>query len=225
MMADDWFRKVTWSVADAEDFRKRLLRARPHNRAQYLRIQAVHLAQASRFDAALGLLEEMVADYPDAAELSMARCQMGECHEALGARERALECYEQALDLMRATPSARNRAWSRFALLVARSGCEARYAQALTVLDAFAGDLMFPVDHFEWHAARALILSRQGHLALAQQEAGKALSAAGQDMSGFRYHPDVGLVGPGSDELRREMDVLATPRRGWLARWFSKGRP
>lgn len=226
MMANDWFRKVTWSDADAEDFRKRLLRARVHNRAQYLRIQAGHLAQASHTGAALRLLEEMIADYPDDMELSMATCQMGECHEAQGAPEPALECYWQAIEFMRVTPSARNRAWSNFVLLVARSKQEARYEQALAVLDEFAGDRMFPVDHFEWHAGRALILSQKGDVALARDEARKALVAAGRDKSGFRYHPEIGLVSPKSGNLRNAMEAMANPRQSWLSRWFSgKARP
>lgn len=46
MSPDDWFRRRTWTREDREDFRKRLSRARPHNRAQYARIQAGYL-QAS----------------------------------------------------------------------------------------------------------------------------------------------------------------------------------
>ena len=225
-MADDWFRKVTWSDADAEDFRKRLLRARAYNRAQYLRIQAGHLAQASHFGAALQLLEEMVADYPDDTELSMAICQMGQCHQAMGAPEQALECYWRAIEFMRTTPSARNRAWSDFVLLVARSRYEMRYEQALAVLDEFVGDRMFPVDYFEWHAGRALVLSQQGHIPLAKEEAEKALAAAERDKSGFKYHPEIGLVGPKNGSLRRDMEAMVNPRVSWLSRWFPvKGRP
>lgn len=39
----DWYRGTTWTPEDAEQFELRLGRARPHNRAQYLRIQVVHL--------------------------------------------------------------------------------------------------------------------------------------------------------------------------------------
>jgi hypothetical protein len=43
-MANDWYRKTTWSEADQADFFARFKRSRtPYNKAQYLRIQANYL--------------------------------------------------------------------------------------------------------------------------------------------------------------------------------------
>ena len=44
MGSPDWFRRSTWTVTDQQEFRESLNRCRSESgRAQYLRIQAVHL--------------------------------------------------------------------------------------------------------------------------------------------------------------------------------------
>jgi hypothetical protein len=86
------------------------------------------------------------------------------------------------------------------------------------VLDEFEGDIMFPLDLFNRHAARALILSDSGESAAARKEAAAALTAVAVDDSGFRYHPRVGLVGPKQGDLVRRMRRLAEPSRGLLRR-------
>ena len=65
--------------------------------------------------------------------------------------------------------------------------------------------LMFAVDHFVFHATRALILSAQGDQVDARAEAKLALEAASRDNSGFRYHPNVGLV---SDKHAKALALL-----------------
>jgi hypothetical protein len=54
--------------------------------------------------------------------------------------------------------------------------------------------LMFPVDHFRWHAAWALIATESQNDADARAHAHCALAEAARDHSGFRYHPAIGLV-------------------------------
>jgi hypothetical protein len=44
---DDWYRKETWSAADAAEFERRLKRSRGQ-RTQYLKLQAWHLAQTRK---------------------------------------------------------------------------------------------------------------------------------------------------------------------------------
>jgi hypothetical protein len=76
----------------------------------------------------------------------------------------------------------------------------------LDVLGKNADRLMFPVDHFIWHAAQAVILLNRGDRAATVLHARSALTAASQDHSGFRYHPTVGLVG---EKYRRLLEELA----------------
>jgi hypothetical protein len=64
----------------------------------------------------------------------------------------------------------------------------------MAILDQQMDRLMFPVDHFLWHAAGALIMASRGDRVGAAPPARSALQAASKDDSGFRYHPSVGLV-------------------------------
>ena len=70
---------------------------------------------------------------------------------------------------------------------------------------------MFPVDAFRWHAAFALIADAQGLRDDAAKSAAKALEFADLTDSGFRYHPDVGLVGSRYDDLKTKLRQIATP--------------
>ena len=58
---------------------------------------------------------------------------------------------------------------------------------------------MFPVDHFKWHAARALMLGSSDRAA-ARESARTALEFAAKDDSGFRYHKKLGLISDQHDE-------------------------
>jgi hypothetical protein len=92
---------------------------------------------------------------------------------------------------------------------VAEQGLTERYDDALQVLDARKADLAFPVQHFIWHAAKALILSTQGEAVQARSEAQIALAAADQSSSGFRYHQSLGLVGESHRELQERLRALS----------------
>ena len=79
-MADDWFRKTSWTREDREDFFERLSRSRKYNRAQYLRIQASYLAENGNIEllnAALELLEMLFTQYPDRTEMALAYASKG----------------------------------------------------------------------------------------------------------------------------------------------------
>jgi hypothetical protein len=77
------------------------------------------------------------------------------------------------------------------------------------VLDARKADLAFPVQHFMWHAAKALILSTQGESGQARSEAEMALAAADQSSSGFRYHQSLGVVADSHRELQERLRALS----------------
>lgn len=71
--------------------------------------------------------------------------------------------------------------------------------------------LLFPVDGFRWYAAFALIAYAQGLRDHAAKSAAKALEFGDLTDSGFRYHPGVGLVGSGYEDLRTKLQQIATP--------------
>ena len=78
--ADDWFRSPVWDEQIEAAFERRLRRARPHNRAQYLRIQATHLLSSPDppvREAGRGLLWRVITEFPDDTEAKTAMEQLG----------------------------------------------------------------------------------------------------------------------------------------------------
>jgi hypothetical protein len=67
---------------------------------------------------------------------------------------------------------------------------------------------MFPVDHYRWNSALAIISENDGNLVSACEFASRALEAAGQGHSGFRYHPKVGLVQKQDERIQRQLVEL-----------------
>ena len=97
MKKPEWYRRTTWTPDDKADFEAHLKRSRTSfHKAQYLRIQAVHLQQVgtdSMLHAAMELLDRMIRDYPEASQLSSAWQQRGQCLVDLGRHHDAIEAF------------------------------------------------------------------------------------------------------------------------------------
>jgi hypothetical protein len=127
----------------------------------------------------------------------------------LGAQEEAFQSLKNALQREREFPKLKTKAWSRYALLVAQKRVDHLYDAAFRVLlENPLSSRSFPVDGFLWNAAFALMADAQGQRKHAAETAAKALEFAAITRSGFRYHPDVGLVGASYDELKHELRRL-----------------
>lgn len=190
MTDDRWFRNKTWDASTASAFEEKLRRAR--RKSQYLRIQASYLAQTHP-QVALGLLDRYFA-LGDDFDHAQAHVDRAAAYLALGLVEDAFASYEAALEREAEFPNLRTNAYLELPYQIAILGSADRYAQAMALLSNAEKRLMFAVDHFVFHATRAIIFSAQGDLANARAEAKPALEAASRDHSGFRYHPSVGLV-------------------------------
>lgn len=215
---DNWFRNETWSPEVEEDFRARLKRAR--NKSQYLRIQASTLA-STHPQTALELLKEYFAlgDDPFSAD---AHATQAEAYLALGEISAAVDALETALTRETRSPSVMTNAYLSLPCLVAERRLHQYYARALGILDEHRSKPTLPVDHYRWHGAKALILSEQGKKAEAMQEAKLALDAALQTQSGFRYHPDLGLVDDTSGDFGKRLNLIvkaADHKRGFWRFW------
>ncbi len=156
----DRYRRETWSEADETDFEARLGRARSWNRAQYLRIQAVHLAETGGrrlIRVALGLLDRMFEEYPDSIDIAPAHGQ-------------------------RARANVMTDAWLGFGWLVVEYEMVAFYDEALAVLEEFHEDVEspFPVHAHREHGIRAILAGVSGEPELARREAAIALADAGR---------------------------------------------
>lgn len=193
MSQNDWYRRTTWNEAEAQDFFARLKRSRGNfHKGQYLRIQAYTLADTHPL-VALELLDQYFALDGDHFDQASAHVGRALAYLKLGNLEAALASYDQALAHEKAYPNVRTRACLELPYLIAINQVSSRFHQALSLLSENTDDLMFPVDKFKHHAARAMIL-RHTDMGLAASEAQLALQAAALDHSGFRYHAKLGLV-------------------------------
>jgi tetratricopeptide (TPR) repeat protein len=189
-MADDsWFRNTDWNEEIALAFEQKLKRAR--RKSQYLRIQACTLASA-RPRVALELLDRYFA-LGDDFDHAQAHVDRATALLALGQLDSAIQAYQAALERERVFPNLRTGAYLDLPYLIAINGVADHFGQALGILSDAESQLMFPVDRFKFHAARALI-RMHSDLPAARSAAKLALEAAASDRSGFRYHPWVGLI-------------------------------
>jgi hypothetical protein len=198
MAAPDWYRRTSWSDSEREDFEKRLARARPHSRAQYLRIQASHLADTrdERLTrVALDLLSRMLAEYPDRVQTAQAHAQRAECLLQLGDWNGAVEAFRAVLEAERAFPNVKTNAYLRFGYLVTTRGARELFDEVERIAEEHAGEPRpFPVMQFEWHVVQAFLGGARADAAQAREHARAALAAAEAHVSDFRYHRSVGLV-------------------------------
>jgi hypothetical protein len=67
-VSDEWYRSSRWGRKDQEEFDAKLQRARPYNRAQYMRLKGLALAGSKRRRERQGapeLLQRVIRDHPD----------------------------------------------------------------------------------------------------------------------------------------------------------------
>jgi tetratricopeptide (TPR) repeat protein len=210
----EWFRRTTWTERDAADFEERLGRSRGANRkAQYLRIQAVHLFESGDVNltrAALGLVDRLIADFPDPFQLAPALSLRAEALVDLGRPEEALETYGRALEARRAFPQVGDDGYLGFAELVIALQRRDLYDAARAALDEFADRVQFPIQEFRAAACRALMAAERDDSTGSRRWAREALAAAAKAESPFRYHRKLGLV-RGVDPLTfQRLKSLAT---------------
>jgi tetratricopeptide (TPR) repeat protein len=213
MTATEWFRRSTWTDQDRAEFDARLKRARgAASKAQYLRIQAVHLAQAELHAAAIELLDRMFAEFPERIELAQAHLQKAESLAALGKPDAAIAEFRAALQAQRQLPNVRTQAWLDFGwfVVVERQQTDL-FDEVATVLDEFrtVPSLSFPVEEYRYCTIRSLLAESRGDQPLAREFATRALAQATRDHSEFRYHPKLGLVGTQPAEIERRLKRLA----------------
>lgn len=121
----DWYRRTTWSQHDREEFQARLERSQgSSSKAQYLRIQAWHLAEAGHFNFAIELLDQMLTEYADPMQLAMAHLQKADCWVKLGQDEAVVVEYCAALQSERELPNVQTFAYLDFGCFSYGLPCE-----------------------------------------------------------------------------------------------------
>ena len=191
MNSEDWYRNEEWSEEIESKFFEKLKRAR--RKEQYLRIQACTIASTEP-DVALSLLEQYF-ELNDDFDHAQAYCDMATAYIAKGENENAINSYRKALERESVFPNLKTDACILYPLIIVENKITNLYQSANEVLDEHQERLMFPVDHFRWHAAKAIISAESGNNELAANHASQAFDAAQIKKSGFRFHQNLGLVG------------------------------
>jgi tetratricopeptide (TPR) repeat protein len=213
MSTPEWYRRTTWSDTDRNEFNARLNRSRGEgNKAQYLRIQAWHLADAGLRVEAIGLLDRLFSEFPVPFELSQAHGQKAESLAFLGRIDDAIREFRTALQCQRDFPnSVRTNAWLDFGWLIVERRMREHYSEVSQVLQEFRGDgdLGFPALEFRYAAIQSFLADDRGENVAARDFAVRALAEAAKDHSGYRYHSRLGLVGSIPKEIALRLRTLA----------------
>jgi len=201
-MSKDWFRNTSWNDAIARSFYEKLARA--GHKEQYLRIQASHLV-STHPDVSVDLLNQYF-ELPDQFDQAQAYVDRARALLRLGHIEAAIESYEAALAREASFPSLQTQAWLDLPFLIATRRIAASYERAVELLETFHARLMFPIDHFKWHAAQSLIAAERQDHGAARHHALLAIESAESEDSGYPHHRSVGLVGEQYLEVRRRLE-------------------
>jgi hypothetical protein len=195
--AHDWFRRTTWSKEDEIEFFVRLGRSRtPFHKAQYLRIQALSLAESgsdSLLRVALSLLDRLLTEFPVRTEVASAHLQAAQCQARLGCLPEAVEQFRLSLAAQARLPNVDPGTALEFSWFIVQHQLTEMYDEALSVLAT--AHIAFPVQAFKAAAARAVIAEFRHDFEAAATNARAAIAAADLAESPFRYHKGLGLVG------------------------------
>jgi hypothetical protein len=210
-VSDEWFRSPLWDEAARHEFERRLARARPQNRQQYLRVKAVTLLDAGHPDAAAGLLQRVV-DAGDSAhhEVAFAWEQLGDLAAARGDRLVAEQFYRRILaehPSLSGTTGCIEIALAE--VLLDADGVESR-AEALALLDTWMARPGLKFDHqlFRWHLALIRAAEAMGDRETVRRAARSALELAARGPQ-LPRHKDVGLVRTDRATLSRLRELAA----------------
>jgi tetratricopeptide (TPR) repeat protein len=207
MSSDDWFRRSTWTEADREDFNARLKRSRGSgNKAQYLRIQALHLAQAGQHEGAIELLIRMIADFPEQMQLAQVHAQKADSLAKSGHIDAAIVEYREALQTERDFPNVRTLAWLDFGWLVVEKQLIDFYGEALQVLQEFRDEqsLKFPDIEYRYSVIQSLLADARGEKALSREFAKQALTEGAKVHSGCVIIQRSGLLALNAARLKND---------------------
>lgn len=210
MGREDWYRNTEWDEGIESAYRAKLARARG-SRPQYLQIQAAQLAKRYP-QVALGLIDEYFQTHDDFVVPS-AYCTRAEAYISLGLKDEAVAAYKAALEWENVHPNFITSARIDFPILIAENRLTEEYDSALNVLtDRFeSSDHSWPIMRYYWNGCCALITYERGQKSEAREFAERALRAAAETESPFRYHRAMGLVKDAADDFGLRLKRIARP--------------
>ena len=207
----DWFRSSQWNETIEAEFERRLKRARSTGQAQYLRIQAVHLADQpdpGLRAVARRLYQRVMDEYGDTDKMqaTAASEELAESWQKDGFLDEAESAYRATLELIGEHPTGRNLTTHLTELLLAEllyvKGDEESLHEASRLLDlaeAQAKSSIFNISKFRFLLARARVAATLGD-PRAADFAHNALEVGQLSEPTLSRHPDLDLPTPQSDE-------------------------
>lgn len=191
----DWYRRSTWSAADACDFEQRLSRSRSQ-RAQYLHIQAGHLAETCKArlaGPAIALASRCLEEDPNGFFEVSAHLTIAKANGTLGNKVGALEAYRAAVKAEARQPG-RYCAYLEYAWFAVTNDLTDAFGDVLDAMESMEeGDLAFPIAQYKYFASLALISNELGDVANARRMARNAVEAETR-AAPFARHKDLGIV-------------------------------
>ncbi len=199
MVSKNWYRKTSWTNGDKDDFFRRLQKARPDHRSQYLLIQMSHLYETGRrenIDAALKLSRVAIEEYANPIDLESIYFLQAKCYERSGIIDQAINSYRLAFAARRAKTGIRTNAPVDFAYTVATRHLTDLYREVISVINELVNDvdIILPSEKYKLAAAMALIHNYFGEKDRAKRYAEIALEAVSQTDPRLSRHPASGLV-------------------------------
>ena len=196
----EWYRKITWTKKDEEEFFTKLGRARKDGRAQYLKIQAITLIdtkKAKLLTVAEKLINKLFSDYPnDKFEKSSSFKALGDIYKHRKKIDEAIAYYRKAVDFEAICPNEISGADLEYAELIVKFKKEKHYnfVEKLITKQIKEDEMSFPLEKYKAYSILAIINKYKGNNIRAEKFALLAEENASAETSGFRYHKYLGLV-------------------------------
>jgi len=164
-VTDEWFRSPDWSAEAQKDFEARLARARPYNRAQYVRIKGLALHKAGERRGARELWERVLQSTEELATTQQASAleHLGDSYVGDNAAA-AEDYYRRLLEEHPTLNGTSHTAEISLAELLIGKGNRDSMEEALALLNSFLerGTSQFPSVLFRWHLALISIAQATG---------------------------------------------------------------
>lgn len=194
----DWYRRKTWTKTDEEEFFAKLSRARKDGRAQYLKIQAIELLATKDkklLKIAETLLNKMLTEYPDDDfNKGSALYTLGNIYRELEEEKTAIDYYKKALDFEIVYPNVKTQAYLDYSELIIKTNKTSSFGELEKILLERQPKLLFPIEKYKVNSILSIINKFNGNKELANLYAGLAEQNATAEISGLRYHKNLGVV-------------------------------
>ena len=194
----DWYRQKSWSKSEEEYFFTKLARARKDGRAQYLKIQAIELAETKDeklLTVAEYLLSRLFSEYPDDKyNRASALVTLGNICQIKNDDDKAIDYYKQAVDFETIFPNVITQAYIYLSELVIKHQKANLYDRVEKILTERIPGTLFPIEKYKGYSILSIINSYRHNIEQAEYFAALAEQNANKETSGLRYHKYLGVV-------------------------------